>query len=93
MIHQHKKYADVIVDISHEAVDRPFQYKIPDALQGKLCEGMEVMIPFGRGNTLRSGYVTALTDTSEWPEDKIKEIYSVNENAIGMEGKMLALAA
>ena len=29
-------YANVIVDISHEKVDRPFQYRIPDRLIGKV---------------------------------------------------------
>ena len=31
-------YANVIIDISHEKVDRPFQYRIPDALLGKIEE-------------------------------------------------------
>ena len=31
------RFANIIVDISHEKVDRPFQYRIPDALQGELC--------------------------------------------------------
>ena len=30
------KYADVIIDISHEKVDRVFQYKIPDGLKEKV---------------------------------------------------------
>ena len=34
------RYANVIVDISHEKVDRPFQYKIPERLMGKLSPGM-----------------------------------------------------
>ena len=40
------RFANIIVDISHEKVDRPFQYRIPDALMGKLEVGMAVMIPF-----------------------------------------------
>ena len=27
-----QKYADIIIDISHEAIDRTFQYIIPDEL-------------------------------------------------------------
>ena len=26
------RFANIIVDISHEKVDRPFQYRVPDAL-------------------------------------------------------------
>ena len=32
-------YADIIVDISHEKLDRPFQYRIPQSLKGKLETG------------------------------------------------------
>ena len=45
-------FANIIVDISHEKVDRPFQYRVPDELTGKLAVGMSVMIPFGKGNKL-----------------------------------------
>lgn len=43
----HGTYANVIIDISHEKVDRPFQYRIPDSLKEKLAVGMCVQIPFG----------------------------------------------
>ena len=46
------RYANVIVDISHEKVDRPFQYKIPERLMGKLSPGMCVEIPFGNGRAM-----------------------------------------
>ena len=53
-----EKFASVIVDISHEKVDRPFTYRIPEALADRLRPGMRVRIPFGAGDTLRTGYVT-----------------------------------
>ena len=28
-----QKYADIIIDISHEAIDRTFQYKIPEDIE------------------------------------------------------------
>ena len=49
-------YAEVIVNISHEAVDRPFTYLIPEELRGMVTEGIGVSIPFGTGNTVRKGY-------------------------------------
>ena len=48
-------YADIIVDISHEKVDRSFQYKVHEELQYKLQVGMVVTIPFGNGNHERKG--------------------------------------
>ena len=68
------KYAQVIIDISHEKVDRPFTYRIPEALRDTLCPGSIVRVPFGRGNALRQGYVIALTDACEYEDEKVKEI-------------------
>ena len=48
-------YADVIIDISHEAIDRTFQYAIPDDIAGRIQIGIQVNIPFGKGNNLRKG--------------------------------------
>ena len=44
------RYANIIVDISHEKVDKPFQYKIPEKLKEKLEEGMCVQIQIGRAH-------------------------------------------
>ena len=57
-----QKYADIIIDISHEAIDKTFQYIIPDELTDALCIGMQVEIPFGRYNSKRKGYVINISD-------------------------------
>lgn len=62
------RFANIIVDISHEKVDRPFQYRIPEALMGKLAVGMAVIIPFGLGNKRMKGYVMEITDRVEYDE-------------------------
>ena len=49
------KYADVIVDISLEALDRVFQYLIPEEIQEKITVGSQVQVPFGRGNRTVKG--------------------------------------
>lgn len=85
-------YAEVIVNISHEAVDRPFTYRIPDSLRGKVTEGVGVSIPFGTGNTVRKGYVVALKDTVDFPPERIKDIISVNEKGVELEGRLMELA-
>ena len=46
-------YADIIIDISHEKLDRTFQYIVPEELEQTLCIGMPVKIPFGNGNRKR----------------------------------------
>ena len=50
-------YADIIVDITHEKLDKVFQYRIPSHLEGMLKVGMEVVVPFGMGNKEIKGYV------------------------------------
>lgn len=86
------KYADIIIDISHEAIDRAFQYKIPDELSGILDIGAKVSVPFGNANKLRQGYVIGMTDVAKYDEDKIKYIDSVAEKGIQIEGKLIRLA-
>ena len=71
-------YANIIIDISHEKVDRLFQYRIPDRLLGKVDVGDCVVVPFGKGDTQRKGYVIELAEEPNWDPDKIKEIIAVN---------------
>ena len=88
-----KKYADVIIDISHEKVDRTFQYKIPEALRETVLVGTSVMVPFGRGNRLTAGYVVEITDQAEFDEEKMKEIYSLSKQKVSPSEDALKLAA
>lgn len=87
-----KQYANVIVDISHESVDRVFQYLIPDAFLSKIEVGVTVQIPFGKGNTLRKGYVIGVTDRADYDESKIKPIAGILEKEIGPKAQQLRLA-
>ncbi|MCR4757663.1 MAG: primosomal protein N' [Butyrivibrio sp.] len=86
-------YANVIIDISHEKVDKPFQYKVPDKLAGKIDIGSPVVIPFGRGNTTRKGFVIELTDEPNWDPDKIKEIIDVSDEVVSAQDISMKLAA
>lgn len=87
------RYANVIVDISHEKVDRPFQYKIPERLMGKLSPGMCVEIPFGNGSRFRQGYVIEVTDKPEYAPEKQKEISGIVQGGVSMQADQIRLAA
>ena len=50
-------YAKVIVDISHEKLDKGFDYGIPAHLEEEIHPGVQVNIPFGKGNRIIQGYV------------------------------------
>lgn len=87
------RYANVIVDISHEKVDRPFQYKIPDDLCVSLSPGSFVKVPFGTGNRMRQGYVVEITDQPQYPPEKLKEIAGLVKNGVSAESDAIKLAA
>ncbi len=86
-------YANIIVDISHEKLDKTFQYAIPDAMIAKVEVGTSVIIPFGKGNRLIKGYVIELTNKAEYDPEKIKSISSVEESLVQVEGRLIKLAA
>ena len=86
------KYADVIIDISHEKVDRPFQYKIPQELSEAVYPGVRVHVPFGKGNHDKVGYVVDLSDSTDYPIDKIKTITSVDDKGITIESSRIRIA-
>lgn len=81
-------YADVIIDITNESLDRPFTYRVPDTLS--VCPGQMVKVPFGK--TIRKGYVIALKEKTTLEEEKIKEISQVVTGAMNIEAELLSLA-
>lgn len=86
-------YADIIVDITHEKLDKIFQYRIPKEMEGRLQTGMEVLIPFGRANRETKGYVIGFSEKCNYDPEKIKEIIQIIQNHIAIEAKLVALAA
>lgn len=85
-------YADVIVDISHEKLDKSFQYRVPEGLRAALDTGMCVTVPFGNGNKLIKGYVIGLGETCKFDPARTKDIHDIVKNGVGVEDKMIALA-
>ncbi len=85
-------YADIIVDISHEKLDRPFQYRVPEKMRGILEAGMCVTVPFGNGNKLIKGYCVALSDKCNFDPARTKDIVAIVKNGVGVEDKLIALA-
>lgn len=86
-------YADIIVDISHEQLDKTFQYRIPPELESAVDIGIMVHVPFGRGNKSICGYVVGLSRKARFDPDKIKSIESVAEDRVQAVERMIQLAA
>ena len=87
-----KKFANIIIDISHEALDRTFQYIVPEELKESLYEGAQVQIPFGKGGGIRKGYIVSFDSEPSWPEDRLKAISAYCGNTIGIEDRAMELA-
>lgn len=86
-------YADIIVDISHEQLDRTFQYAVPEEMEQDIDVGVLVNVPFGRGNRTITGYVIELSNEPKLEIDKIKYIDSIVPDKVKAVSRMIKLAA
>ena len=87
-----EKFARVIIDISHEKVDRPFSYAIPQSLEDQIKAGCRVRIPFGSGNKERTGYVVGVSCEAGYDRDKVKPILGLVKGSITAESQLIELA-
>lgn len=86
------RFAKVIINISHESVDRPFTYLIPERLKEKIETGSQVTVPFGQGNTMRKGIVVDICDSTDFDYGKLKEIEDISDKDILLSDQRIALA-
>ena len=88
-------YANIIVDISQEKLDRTFSYLVPETMQNLIHVGDVVQVPFGKGNRLTKGYVVELTGTTQYQISKMKPVQEilVGTNQTTGEDRLIALAA
>ena len=84
------RFADVIVDISVEELDKSFQYIIPDRLDRIIDIGDKVMIPFGR--TTRRGYVIGISDDPDIEIDRLKELIDIDKKSVSIDSRFIKLA-
>ena len=84
------KYAQVCVEIKNEAVDRFFDYSVPDEM--RIASGMRVLIPFGSRSKPINGYVIEVSDETVLRADKIKPILAVLDDYPVLSDEILSLA-
>ncbi len=80
--------AQVIVDVIHENVARPFSYLVPEGV--RLVPGTRVRVPLGRRQV--DGLVVELSETSDVPPEKLKPLIRPLEDYPAVLPAMLALA-
>lgn len=83
-------YAGVIVDISHEKLDKIFQYSVPEDIASVISIGNKVNIPFGAGH--RTGYVVNLSNTPKIDPDKIRPLDGIVKSSTTIDERMIKLA-
>ena len=86
-------YASVIVNISHENLDKVYEYEIPEEWEACAKIGAQVLIPFGAGNKERKGFILNISETSEYDPAKIKPLKSVLTDGMVLESHFIQLAA
>lgn len=88
-----KLYADIIIDISSESLDKTYQYQIPEELLEKIQIGIPVEIPFGVKNRKIRGYIVNISSNPKIEEEKIKSILGVVTGELAIEEQLILLAA
>ena len=83
------RYAEVIVDLSADALDRRFTYMIPEGMA--LEPGMLVAVPFGPRSL--EGFVVNLTDHCDLPEEKLRPVLDVVRPEPVVLGELMAMAS
>lgn len=78
--------SEVIVDIAHSEVDKIFDYVCDAPVQA----GARVAVPFGR--SAATGFVVRVKETSDYPAEKLKKVYRVEEGTPAVNAECLALA-
>lgn len=82
------KYAQVIIDLNSDGVDKPFDYLLPPELREKVQVGTQVVVPF-RSGTVR-GFVVSLKE--ETSVQNPKKVLKVEKSAAHLSPELIRLS-
>ena len=86
-------YAEVVVGISIDKLDRTFCYRIPESFgDPDVLIGTEVIVPFGRGNRETKAFVVEVKEDTDIDQSLVKDILRKSEIGVQIEGKLIKLA-
>ncbi len=80
-------FAKIIIDQDAKALDKVFEYKVPQDMSVEV--GERVFVPFGNRNL--QGFIVGISDACEYDESKVKEIANKIEDFAVIKKEMLAL--
>ncbi len=81
----------VAVENCSYSFDKLFSYNIPDSMLDFITPGMRVLVPFGRGKSIRQGFVFEIQNDSDEVEG-VKDVLSVLDSEPVLLPEMLKLA-
>ena len=67
-------HAEVIINSNARALNKVFDYKVPEDMEKNIHIGSRVFVPFGKSSKLDDGFVIALKDSSEFECKEIAKI-------------------
>lgn len=87
MTKENDLFAKVIIDQDAKALDKDFEYSVPEDMQ--VCVGERVIVPFG--SRYLQGFIVGLSDKCSYNADKVKPITRKIENFPVIKKEMLEL--
>lgn len=85
-------FAEVIINSNARALNRIFDYIVPNEMKDKIKVGARILVPFGNGKKLEDAFVINLKESSEFANKeiaKISEKESLTEENINL-AKLMA---
>lgn len=67
-------YAEVIINSNAKALNKIFDYIVPESMENSINIGARVFVPFGNGKKLADGFVINFKETSEFANKEIAKI-------------------
>ncbi len=83
-------FARVAVAAAVYAIDRPYDYGVPEEFTKTIAPGMRVMVPFGARNKKTEGVVLSLSGSTS--HEKVKHVEKLLDDEPLLDGRMLRLA-
>lgn len=68
--------AQVIINSNVKNLNKTFDYNVPANMEGTICVGDRILVPFGNKKTLEEGFIIGFKEESEY---KIKDIAKIQD--------------
>ncbi len=87
-----KVAAHIAVSAATYAIDKPYEYLIPEDLIDSVSPGMRVRISFGKGKRMCEGFILDVHELSGSAKSNLKQISEIIDDTPVLSGELLRLA-